>query len=208
MQCIHISQGYRQQRAYVIAQSPMQSTLREFWKIVYDRRCGIIVMLNKPIESGKVLLCITTLHWYIYKLYFYPFRRCVTSTGPLLIVWRLMSSLLPSWVRRSCLDSHYVHSVSSTGRWVNNPVYMCVYSSLMSVQYPTSHQVSQIHITTWKPDGFCSNFSSITDAIAEMSKIQRKTGNHPILIHCRFGDCNTNVHFSVLTRGTCVYSEM
>ena len=47
-------QGYKQQRAFIIAQSPMQLTARDFWKMVYDRKCGVIVMLCDLVESGKV----------------------------------------------------------------------------------------------------------------------------------------------------------
>ena len=58
-------QGYKQQRAFIIAQGPMQSTVRDFWKMVYDRKCGVIVMLSDLVEVGKVgssrlavLLCV------------------------------------------------------------------------------------------------------------------------------------------------------
>ena len=47
-------QGYKQQRAFIIAQGPMQSTVRDFWKMVYDRKCGVIVMLSDLVEEGKV----------------------------------------------------------------------------------------------------------------------------------------------------------
>ncbi|CAI8024474.1 Receptor-type tyrosine-protein phosphatase alpha [Geodia barretti] len=45
--------GYKQQRAFIIAQSPMQSTARDFWKMVYDRKCGVLVMLCDLVETGK-----------------------------------------------------------------------------------------------------------------------------------------------------------
>ena len=48
------SQGYKQQRAYIIAQSPMVSTARDFWKMIYDKRCGVVVMLSELTEEGKV----------------------------------------------------------------------------------------------------------------------------------------------------------
>ena len=58
MQCLKwviYAQGYKQQRAFIIAQSPMESTARDFWKMVYDRKCGVIVMLCDLVEDGKVL---------------------------------------------------------------------------------------------------------------------------------------------------------
>ena len=48
------TQGYKQQRAFIIAQSPMQSTARDFWKMIHDRECGVIVMLCDVVEAGEV----------------------------------------------------------------------------------------------------------------------------------------------------------
>ena len=50
-------QGYKQQRAFIIAQSPMESTARDFWKMVHDRKCGVIVMLCDLVEEEQVLTC-------------------------------------------------------------------------------------------------------------------------------------------------------
>ena len=54
------------------------------------------------------------------------------------------------------------------------------------VQQTTSaHQVVQLHMTNWSPDGSCSHLATITSVMNEMSAIQRRTGNHPIIVHCR-----------------------
>ena len=69
MQCLKwviYAQGYKQQRAFIIAQSPMESTARDFWKMVYDRKCGVIVMLCDLVEGGKVLcvcVCVREREW-------------------------------------------------------------------------------------------------------------------------------------------------
>ena len=36
----------------------------------------------------------------------------------------------------------------------------------------------------WKPDGHCSNLKSVTDVIEEMTKVQIRSGNKPIVVHC------------------------
>ena len=51
---LDIIQGYKQQRAFIIAQCPMESTARDFWKMIYDRKCGVIVMLCDLVEDGEV----------------------------------------------------------------------------------------------------------------------------------------------------------
>ena len=47
-------QGYKQQKGFIIAQAPMRSTCRDFWKMVYERECGVIVMLSDLVENGEV----------------------------------------------------------------------------------------------------------------------------------------------------------
>ena len=32
----------------------MKSTCRDFWKMVYERECGVIVMLSDLVENGEV----------------------------------------------------------------------------------------------------------------------------------------------------------
>ena len=47
-------QGYKQKKAYIIAEGPMESTTRNMWKLIYDRKCGVIVMLSDLLEDGMV----------------------------------------------------------------------------------------------------------------------------------------------------------
>ena len=74
--CIFVSQGYKQQRAFIIAQSPMESTARDFWKMVHDRKCGVIVMLCDLVEDKQV----ATLYIVIAIVY------VIKSTGDMLPV--------------------------------------------------------------------------------------------------------------------------
>ena len=54
------------------------------------------------------------------------------------------------------------------------------------LQSGKAHQVTQFHIVNWDPDGRCSNLRTITDVIKEATKVQMRTGNHPIVVHCRW----------------------
>ena len=56
----YLSQSYKHQGAFIITQGPMQSTARDFWKMVHDRKCGVIVMLSDLVEGGQVRM-VTTL---------------------------------------------------------------------------------------------------------------------------------------------------
>jgi protein tyrosine phosphatase len=47
-------QGYKHQKAYIIAEGPMASTTRNMWKVLYDIKCGAVVMLSDLTENGMV----------------------------------------------------------------------------------------------------------------------------------------------------------
>ena len=46
-------------------------------------------------------------------------------------------------------------------------------------------QIIQIQILDWKLTGACANFKIITDVNEEVVKVQRRTGNKAIVVHCR-----------------------
>ena len=58
--------------------------------------------------------------------------------------------------------------------------------SVQNTQSTQIQQVTQFHITNWTPDGMCTNLATITDVIEEVDKVQRRTGNQPIVVHCRY----------------------
>ena len=49
-------QGYKKRNGFIIAQSPMVSTARDFVKMLYERECGVVVMLC-GCEEGGVEMC-------------------------------------------------------------------------------------------------------------------------------------------------------
>ena len=52
------------------------------------------------------------------------------------------------------------------------------------IQTEQAHKVTQFHITCWRPDGHCSNLKSIVDVFEEMTKVQIRSGNRLIVVHC------------------------
>ena len=49
-----VSQGYKQKGAYIATQGPLKNTIVDFWKMIWEFRCGCIVMLCELEEEGKV----------------------------------------------------------------------------------------------------------------------------------------------------------
>ena len=47
-------QGYNRHRAYIIAEGPMMTTVRNMCKVLSDNKCGAVIMLSDLIENDKV----------------------------------------------------------------------------------------------------------------------------------------------------------
>ena len=123
----------------------------------------------------------------------------------------LESSQFNCWDRRIGLASSSVTSPSPTARcgYTHHALLMLLYSHCthihtLCVQSRETLNVSQFHITNWAPDGSCSNIKTVTDVIDEIIKVQIRTGNKPITVHCRFILVLLTV---VLTDHVCVCSD-
>ena len=113
-------QGYKQQKGFIIAQAPIKSTCRDFWKMVYERECGVIVMLSDLVENGEVGRTELTGSPYCSISEPRSFHRsCATITG-LLMTPRgcrsMESSLCPFSKQQNRMVSYDVKSASTTPR--------------------------------------------------------------------------------------------
>ncbi len=50
----HILQGYSKNKAYIIAQSPMDNTVKDFWKMIVNYQVSAIVMMCDEFETQQV----------------------------------------------------------------------------------------------------------------------------------------------------------
>eukprot|EP00731_Ephydatia_muelleri_P019055 Em0011g1095a len=137
--------GYKQQKAFIIAQGPLKSTCRDFWKMVCDRKCGAIVMLSQLEEGGKEVC-----HQYWPDQGIESYGEFTIESG-----------------EQEARDGYTIRTLY-----------------LAAAKSTQIHQVTQFHITNWSPDGVCTNLATITDVIEEVDKVQRRTGNQPIVVHC------------------------
>ena len=51
-------QGYKQKKAFIIAQGPLESTCSDFWQMIHQFQCGTIVMLSSLKEYKQVAIFI------------------------------------------------------------------------------------------------------------------------------------------------------
>ena len=60
------AQGYKLKNAYIITQGPMEGTCGDFWKMVHDRKCGVIVMTSDLVEEEQVHSVCNDVHPHIH----------------------------------------------------------------------------------------------------------------------------------------------
>lgn len=46
--------GYRERYAYLVTQAVLENTVIDFWRMVWEHDCGIVVMLNSPYDLDRV----------------------------------------------------------------------------------------------------------------------------------------------------------
>jgi len=46
--------GYRKEKSYIAAQGPMESTVLDFWQMIWDQNCNRIIMVTRTFEGEKL----------------------------------------------------------------------------------------------------------------------------------------------------------
>ena len=59
--------------------------------------------------------------------------------------------------------------------------------------------MTQLHITNWNPNGQCSNLKTVIDVIEEMTKVQIRSGNKPIVVHCSDTVTRSGIFCAIVT---------
>ena len=49
-------QGYKRPRAYIATQGPLTCTTADFWRMIWEQKTAIIMMITKLTERGRVSL--------------------------------------------------------------------------------------------------------------------------------------------------------
>ena len=70
-------QGYKQRYAYIATQGPLENTVEDFWRMMWEHQCSCIVMLCNLEEDGMVWLeKIHKINNYVHSGYFLLVAVC------------------------------------------------------------------------------------------------------------------------------------
>lgn len=47
-------QGYHSEQEYIATQGPLEQTVEDFWRMVWEQNTATIIMLTNLVELGKV----------------------------------------------------------------------------------------------------------------------------------------------------------
>ena len=144
----------------------MENTVRDFVKMIYERECGVVVMLC-GCEEGGVEIC--TQYW-------------PTSAGTTL----KYGEFFVSTVSVDTNDDLSKRSLTIKDPKVDFSSSTLNVKLLASIYFSQSGQVqkvTQFQVEHWNGEGMCSNSRALIDVIDQMGVVQRRNGNKPIVAH-------------------------
>ncbi|XP_064605807.1 receptor-type tyrosine-protein phosphatase kappa-like [Liolophura sinensis] len=137
---------FKSNRGLIITQTPLPSTVLDFWRLVYDHDITVIVMIDSVKPDDKDF----GIYWPMEGKQFDPF------------VVKVKDNL--EYEDFSVWTYHLSHK--------NTKV---------------AHPIKQFRCNFWTGDPTPTSIASLLSVIEEATKWQQKTGNVPVLVHCRDG---------------------
>ena len=171
---IYTAKGYKQKKGFIIAQSPMDNTARDFVKMLYERECGVVVMLC-GCQEGGVEVCAQ--YWPT------SVENGIMSFGEFIVKTSNADTNEETTRRVISITNNKVEA-----HHTKNEQHL---ELVLAIHFPFCfqseevHKVTQFQLANWNTDGTCSNPQTLIDVIDQMNSIQRRTGNKPIVVHGR-----------------------
>ncbi|XP_078343622.1 receptor-type tyrosine-protein phosphatase epsilon-like isoform X2 [Oculina patagonica] len=155
--------SFKKANAYIATQGPMANTINDFWRMVWEQNCTVIVMITNIIERGRHKCA---MYW--------PSRQAKSEVhGPLRVTYLDEEAFAHYTVRRFEVKpvDHSTH-----------------YSQDASEDEVQPMIVSQYHFTGW-PDHGAPDFGCEYPALDFILKsaAASEDGAGPIIVHCSAG---------------------
>lgn len=174
--------GYKQKNAFIATQGPLEDTVPDFWRMVWERECRCLVMLTALSESGRVKS----------EQYWPDPDEPPLSAGDFQIVLRGERNL--GWVVERTLQ--IVDLVSETAREVKHWQYMawpasgCPESGRNLIQLIQMVEQYERSLLVVQEESIYGN----AKAIEEQSVLRQL---RPCVVHCSAGVARTGVFCAV-----------
>ena len=168
--------GFRQPRAYIATQGPIQGTFACFWKMVWEQNTQVIVMITHLFENGKVPFSLSKPYfgWCLYLSVFQP--KCD-------LYWpdsgtETYGDMLVSLLREDILASYTLRTFSIRYMKPNATVSKKEMASLERTVY-------QYHFTAWPDHGVPLHALPLVSFVRN-SAAANACDAGPIVVHCRY----------------------
>ncbi|XP_019855567.1 PREDICTED: receptor-type tyrosine-protein phosphatase S-like [Amphimedon queenslandica] len=162
--CASYVDGYRQRSAFIATQGPMKNTAGDFWRMVWEMKSMIIIMLTNTEENGEEQ-----------SVQYWPVNPNEEDMyGSFNVVALPEERALPDYIVRKFKLSHS-----------KNP--------------DDSRTITHFQYINWPSTSCPKEATSMIDLVADVVRIQRKSGNGPITVHCSDGLGRTGTFCAMFT---------
>ena len=175
--CFCLIQGYSQRGAYIATQTPMENTVNDFWKMVWDYQSRSVVILCRMKEDGKVSYGkgrqanMFILHLYLTQEACHSFLP--DSKGDSEVFGKITVKM----VSQDISTDYAIRKVE-------------IFEDKPHPQSPTlssdqSKSVTVFHYLRWPKHGSPRGTTALLELIDYINKTQMSSGNKPITVMCK-----------------------
>ncbi|CAF89865.1 unnamed protein product, partial [Tetraodon nigroviridis] len=185
--------GYRQKDSYMASQGPLQHTMEDFWRMIWEWRSCSIVMLTELEERGQVGGCARA-------------QEKATKRGGVSVFSGSLTLLCPISCRKNAPSIGPVTGQSVYGdisieikKEEENESYTVRDLLVTNTRENKARAVRQFHFHGWPEVGIPTDGKGMINLIAAVQKQQQQSGNHPITVHCSAGAGRTGTFCALST---------
>ncbi|KAL5487212.1 hypothetical protein EMCRGX_G019787 [Ephydatia muelleri] len=155
--------GFYKKAYYIAAQGPLQSSIGDFWQMIWDNEIQVIVMLSQLTEDDEILC---------------PQYWPVNLQTP-----EKFDSITVELLSEKALESYTVRSIKLTQQ---------------TSEVSNSMVIQHYHYQSWQESKAPESATGVVELCEQVMKVQRHSGNKPIVIHCSDGVGRTGALCAVM----------